>query len=76
MRMQGRFDGGEWTIHSVICGAYPGESVSWERNVFSFPVKPGAKTFQFAVDLYHQNNPSEMTGRNFLIDNAMIIGEH
>lgn len=75
LRMQGRFDGGEWRIHSVLCGAYPDENVSWERNVFSFPVKPGAKTFQFAMDLYLQNNPSEMTDRNFLIDNAMIIGD-
>jgi hypothetical protein len=75
LRMQGRFDGGEWKIHSVLCGKYPGEGDSWERNMFSFPVKPGAKTFEFAMDLSIQNNPPDMTGRYYLIDNAMIIGE-
>jgi hypothetical protein len=43
--------------------------------MFSFPVPPGAKTFEFAIDLTMQNNPTEIKDRYFLIDNAMIIAE-
>ena len=47
--------------------------------MFSFPVPPGAKTFQFAMDMIMQENPGEvkeeMKYRCFLIDNAMIIGK-
>lgn len=75
LRIQGRFDRDAWTVHSNLCGAYPGERPGWQRNMISFPVTPGAKTFQFAMDFYLQNNPSEMKDRIFLIDNAMIIGE-
>jgi len=46
--------------------------------MFSFPVPPGAKTFEFAMDLTMQNNPVVIKDRlppPFYFDNAMIIGE-
>ena len=64
LRLQRSFDGGEWPVHSALCGRFSGEASDvWGRNMVSLPVKPGTKTFQFALDLTIQNMQVEMKDR-------------